>query len=234
MLIRGRHFVKSKINGELGMTNDVSKLAAFTGYYSMKGATGVAPGAFLSVDTTEQHSPQATNIVINASMDGKSPLGPYAFGKGDSFDGTTLNMPAAKLTLKFTRQYQDGRVVTFSGTVGGVNVNGGTYFNPAPLSAFIGDYYDPATKKKTLSITSTEILFDFSALSKAPSGWLTAVSIYSYVPAMFVLTFSGPAGSNPPKFMLMLGTASQYGLACSVQDGDTPPKFAPKMLLSIV
>lgn len=214
------------------MTNDVSKLAAFTGYYSIRGAAGVAPGAFVSIDTTEQHSPKATNILINVSMNGTSLFASYPFGEGDTFDGRTLNIPG-KLTLHFTRQYKDGELVTFAGTIGGVDVNGGTYFNPAPLSAFIGDYYDPATTKKALSISDTEILFDFSSLSKSPSGRLTAVSNYSYVPGMFVLTFSGPPGSEPPKFMLMLGTAGALGLACSVQDGDTPAKFAQKMLLSI-
>lgn len=57
---------------------------------------------------------------------------------------------------------------------------------------------------------------------------------YNYVPAMFVLTFDNITHSVPAKFMLMLGTASQYGLACSVQDGDTPAQLSPKMLLSIL
>ncbi len=217
------------------MTNDVSKLVPFTGYYSMTAASGVAPGAFVSIDTTEQQSPKATNIVINVSMDGKSIFASYPFSQGDSFDGRTLNIPSGKLTLDFTRHYKDGQLATFSGTIGGVNVSGGTYFNPVALSAFIGDYFDPATGKKALSIKSdTEILFDFSALSKNPSGRLKAVIGYSYVPAMFVLTFSGGSGSEPGKFMLMLGTAGKLGLACSIQDGDSPPKFAPKMVLSII
>lgn len=112
------------------MKDDVSKLARFTGYYAMKGAAGVAPGAFLSIDTTEQQSPNATNIVINVSMDGKSLFASYPFSDGDTFDGKTLKIPG-KLTLDFTRKYKDGQVVAFSGTIGDVNVNGGTYFNPA-------------------------------------------------------------------------------------------------------
>ena len=119
---------------------DVDKLVAFTGYYSLN----VAPGAFLSIDTIEERSTspiQETTIVsINVSMDGKSAT-TYLFGGGATFDGVTLTIPG-KLALKFTREYSAGHLVTFSGTIGGVNVNGETYYNPVPLSAFIGDYYD--------------------------------------------------------------------------------------------
>jgi hypothetical protein len=54
---------------------------------------------------------------------------------------------------------------------------------------------------------------------------------YNYVPAMFVLTFSGKSSSEPASFSssseptsftMMLGTASQIGLACSIQGGGTP------------
>ena len=60
---------------------DVSKLVAFTGYYSMN----VAPGAFLSIDTVEARSispiQETTIISINVSMDGKSAT-TYLFGGG--------------------------------------------------------------------------------------------------------------------------------------------------------
>jgi hypothetical protein len=147
---------------------DVSKLAAFTGYYAMN----VAPGAFLSIDTIEERSispmQETTIISINVSMDGKSAT-TYLFGGGATFDGVTLTFPG-KLTLKFTREYSDGHLVAFSGTIGGVTVNGETYYNPVPLSAFIGDYYDAQTSKLALSIKSdSEILFDFSIFSAAGS-----------------------------------------------------------------
>jgi len=211
---------------------DVSKLVPFTGYYSMN----LAPGAFLSIDTVEERSmspiqpispiQKTTNISINVSMDGKSAT-TYVFGGGATFDGATLNIPG-KLTLDFTREYSDGHLVTFSGTIGGVNVNGETYYNPVPLSAFIGDYYDMETSKLALSIRSdAEILFDFSIFS-AP-GKLEQVYSYSYVPAMFVLTFSGRSSSEPKSFTLMLGTASKSGLACSIQGGGTP-RFAVSIL----
>ncbi|HEX4411262.1 MAG TPA: hypothetical protein VH206_21025 [Xanthobacteraceae bacterium] len=209
---------------------DVSKLVPFTGYYAMH----VAPGAFLSIDTTEVQSPEATNIVINVSMDGKSLHGSYPFSAGGAFDGAKLHIPG-KLTLHFSRQYSNGRLATFSGAVGSTHVSGETYFNPVPLSAFVGDYYDATTNKKALSLKSdTEILFDFSVLSKNPSGQLQAVISYSYVPAMFVLTFTGGSSDGPGKFMLMLGTGAAFGLACSIQDADSPPKFAPKIVLSIL
>ncbi len=211
---------------------DVSKLAAFTGYYAMN----VVPGAFLSIDTVEARSTspiQETTIVsINVSMDGKSAT-TYLFGGGATFDGVTLTIPG-KLILKFTREYSDGHLVTFAGTIGSVKVNGETYYNPVPLSAFIGDYYDVQTSKLALSIKSdSEILFDFSIFS-AP-GELQQVSSFNYIPAMFVLTFSGGSGSSggfssqPGAFTLMLGTASKNGLACSIQGGGTP-KFAVSIL----
>lgn len=211
---------------------DVSKLAAFTGYYSMN----VAPGAFLSIDTVEERSTspiQETTIVsINVSMDGKSAT-TYLFGGGATFDGVTLTIPG-KLALKFTREYSDGHLVTFAGTIGSVNVKGETYYNPVPLSAFIGDYYDAQTSKLALSIKSdSEILFDFSIFSTP--GELQQVSSYNYVPAMFVLTFSGGPSSSggfspqPGPFTLMLGTASQRGLACSIQGGGIP-RFAFSIL----
>jgi hypothetical protein len=212
---------------------DISKLAAFTGYYSMD----VAPGAFLSIDTVEARSispiQETTIISINVSMDGKSAT-TYLFGGGATFDGVTLTIPG-KLTLKFTREYSDGHLVTFAGTIGNVKVSGETYYNPVPLSAFIGDYYDAQTSKLALSIKSdSEILFDFSIFS-AP-GELQQVSSFNYIPAMFVLTFSGGPSSSggfspqqPGTFTLMLGTASKNGLACSIQGGGTP-KFAVSIL----
>jgi hypothetical protein len=210
----------------------VGELVPFTGYYSMN----IVPGAFLSIDTTEEYAVPAgiqktTTISINVSMDGKS-VATYPFSGGATFDGRTLKIPAT-LSLDFTRGYNDGHLVTFSGTIGSKNVNGETSFNPVPLPAFIGDYYDLVTSKKVLSIRSeTAIHFDFSTLSN-PSGELQPVSHFSYVPAMFVLTFNGKPGSDPASFMLMLGTAGKLGLACSVQDGGTPQRFKPRMSVSI-
>ena len=205
---------------------DVSKLVPFTGYYSMN----AAPGAFLSIDTIEERSISPiqpnTTISINVSMDGKSAT-TYPFGGGATFDGVRLSIPG-KLTLDFTREYRNGHLVTFSGTIGGVNAKGETYYNPVPLSAFIGDYYDVQTSKMALSIKSDlEILFDYSIFSS--SGQLQQVDSYKYVPAMFVLTFSGRSSSEPASFTLMLGTASKNGLACSIQGGGTP-RFAVSIL----
>lgn len=219
---------------------DVSELVPFTGYYSMN-ANNAASGAFLSIDTTEENSmaagiPKITTIAINVSMDGKS-VETYPFAGPATFDGRTLSIPG-KLTLDFTREYKDGHLAIFSGTIGGTDVNGETYFNPVALSAFIGDYYyydKSRNKKHPLSVRSgNEIWFDFSVFSKNASGDLQLVNSYSYVPAMFVLRFSGRSGSDPQSFMLMLGTAGSFGLACSIQDADSPPKFAPIMALSIL
>ena len=205
---------------------DVNKLVPFTGYYSMN----VAPGAFLSIDTIEERSispvqpplpvQAATSISISVSMNGSS-VTTYSFGDGATFDGGTLNIPG-QLTLDFTREYSDGHLLSFAGTIQGVDVRGETYFNQVPLSAFVGDYYDVQTSRLVPSIKDNlELLFDFSLFSGVP-GELQQVHSYGYVPAMFVLTFSGEPGSEGRKFTLMLGTVGKNGLACSIQGGATP------------
>ena len=215
--------------------SDVSRLVPFTGYYSMD----AAPGAFLSIDTTEIPSPTAgvmpvptvPTITVNVSMDGRSCTS-YAFDGDARFDGTVLNIPAGHIKLEFSRTYDNGKLTSFSGTVGDKNtkVNGSTYYNPVPLSAFIGDYFDVETGNKVLSIkTESLFLFDFSIFSGG-NGILQPVESHSYTPAMFVLTFSS-SGPNPAKFVLMLGTAAKSGLACSIQ-GDGLPRFAVSILPS--
>lgn len=206
---------------------DVSKLVPFTGYYSMN----VSPAAFLSIDTIEERSISSaqptfpvqaiTNISISVSMNGSSAT-TYVFGDGATFDGVTLNIPG-QLTLEFTREYRDGHLASFTGTIEGVAVRGETYFNQVPLSAFVGDYYDAQTSRLVLSIKDTlELLFDFSMFSGSP-GELQQVRGFGYMPSMFVLTFGGAEpGSEPRKFTLMLGTVGKNGLACSIQGGATP------------
>ena len=212
---------------------DVSNLVPFTGYYSMN----VAPGAFLSIDTIEERSiapgqptlpvKETTAISINVSMDGRSAT-PYSFSDGATFDGVTMNIPG-QLRLDFARHYRDGRLASFTGTIGSVTVNGETYFNQVPLSAFVGEYYDVQTSSKVLSIRrDSAILFDFSMFSGTP-GALRHVSSYKYAPAMFVLTFGAEPDAEPNAFTLMLGTAGKRGLACSIQGGG-----APRLAVSIL
>jgi len=209
--------------------SDVQRLVPFTGYYSMN----VAPGAFLSIDTVEERSAspaqptsptkESITISINVSMNGKSATS-YSFGDEATFDGVTLKLPG-KLALDFSREYRQGHLASFTGKIGEVDVKGESYFNQVPLSAFAGDYYDAQTGKRALSITKDLVLlFDFSIFAGG-SGELRQVYSYRYVPAMFVLTFSG----DREKFTLMLGTASKNGLACSIQGGGTP-----KLAVSIV
>jgi hypothetical protein len=210
---------------------DADKLVPFTGYYSMD----VAPGAFLSIDTVEERSisrtqpvaiQKSTTIAVSVSMGGKS-ANVYSFDDGATFDGVTLTIPG-QLTLHFTRGYRDGHLASFAGQIGNVDVKGETYFNQVPLSAFVGDYHDVQTSKLALSIKNDlAVLFDFSLFSGA-SEEPRQVYSYRYVPAMFVLTFSGEPTSHgggptsqPSKFTLMLGTAGKNGLACSIQRGGT-------------
>jgi hypothetical protein len=198
----------------------ITKLVPFTGHYALN----AAPGAFLSIDTTEERSvspsqpalpiQETTKVSINISMDGKSSAS-YAFNDGATFDGVTLDVPR-RLTLKFSREYREGHLASFAGTIGGVSVEGESYFNPVPLSAFIGDYFDVETSRKVLSIADSSVLFDFSIFTNT-AGELQQVYRYRYLPAMFVLSFGG----EPNRFTLMLGTAGKSGLACSIQGGGT-------------
>jgi hypothetical protein len=214
-----------KGNVEKTMPADISALAPFTGFYTMN----VAPGAFLSIDSVEQRTRRSdptssplekTDISISVSMDGKS-CTTYAVGDGASFDGATLSIPG-QLRIAFSRQYERGRLASFMGTVGGVDVTGETYFNPVPLSAFAGDYYDVQTTERVLSIADDlAILFDFGIFLGTPEQ-LREVQNYDYLPAMFVLEFSDERHAPPNTFTLMLGTAGKRGLACSIQGGGTP------------
>jgi len=201
---------------------DVGKLVPFTGYYSMN----VAPGAFLSIDTVEErsassnqpstHAEALISISISVSMNGNSAT-TYSFDNDATFDGVTLRIPEA-LTLDFKREYREGRLASFTGKIGDAEVRGESYFNQVPLSAFVGDYHDVQTAKRVLTITDDLVLlFDFSVFSGG-SEEMRQVHSYRYVPAMFVLTFSG----EREKFTLMLGTVGKNGLACSIQGGGTP------------
>src|SRR5437879_4572384 len=189
---------------------DCSELVPFTGYYSIE--TGMGTGAFLSIDTTEYYSPSPLlpyypSIDINVSMDGVTSK-TYPFDFDTQFDGTTLIMPNV-LNLVFTREYDEGKLISFTGTIEPTAVNGYTRFNQVGLESFVGSYkqVSPLSGKEVLSIASDkDISFDYGN----GTGVLTPISSYSYVPAMFVLLCSD-ASSN--KYTLMLGTAGNMGLA---------------------
>lgn len=194
---------------------DCSELVPFTGYYPME--TGMGTGAFISIDTTEYYSPSPllpyyAAIEINVSMDGITST-TYPFDFDTQFDGTTLIMPDV-LNLVFTREYDEGKLTSFTGTIGTTDVSGYTRFNPVALENFVGTYkqIDPPTGEAVLSIASDkDISFDFND----GTGVLTKISSYSYVPAMYVLLCSD---SSSKKYTLMLGTAGKLGLAVSVQE----------------
>lgn len=201
--------------------SNVDQLASFSGYYSLD----IAPGAFLSIDTTE--TPLATSqisppplipsVVVSVSLDGKSSAA-YPFTGDATFDGVTLTIPEGKIMIKLTRNYDNGKLVSFSGNVNGTIVTGFTYYNPVPLSSFSGEYTNVSTNKTAISITSDRrIYFDFSVFSGGP-GTLTPVTDYIYVPGMFVVTFAG-RDQDPTNFTLMFGTDGKSGLACSIQRG---------------
>jgi len=193
---------------------DCSELVPFTGYYPME--TGMGTGAFISIDTTEYSPspllPYYAAIEINISMDGVT-ASAYPFDFDTQFDGTTLIMPNV-LNLVFTRECDEGKLTSFTGTIGTTEVSGYTRFNPVALENFVGSYkqVDPLTGEAVLSIASDkDISFDFND----GTGVLTKISSYSYVPAMYVLLCSD---ASSKKYTLMLGTASSMGLAVSAQE----------------
>jgi hypothetical protein len=154
------------------MMTDVSRLVSFTGSYSIN----VARGAFLSIDTIQERSASPAQpasppskkpkISVSVSMDGSSTTN--SVSDGATFDGVTLNVPG-HLTLDFNREYREGRLASFAGTIGGVPVNGETHYNQVPLSAFVGDYYDVQSSNKVLSTAADRVLrFDFSLFSTSP------------------------------------------------------------------
>ena len=203
------------------------KLELFTGYYAMNSA----PGAFLSIDTTETYvvpaiQQKTTTITINVSLNGQS-CATYAFDNGATFDGTTLNIPGV-LALSFTRAFANGNLASFAGTIGTTTVTGSTYFNPVPLSAFAGDYYDTATQNLVLSVKKEAgFSFDYTIFSGS-GGQLQQVNKFTYVPGMYVLEFAD--GAQPIPFILMLGTNGAHGLACSIQLAGYAPHFAVSIL----
>lgn len=194
----------------LNQSEDVNKLVPFTGYYSLDNSQG----GFISIDTTEIILTLFNNpawifptVTISISTNGTSAT-QYKFDDSCSFDGTTLTIPSAKLTIAFNRNYNNGILTTFTGTLGTQNITGQTRFNPVPLSTFVGNYILGGTT--VLSIPTT-LAMQFNFENKG----LTDVNLYFYVPSMFVLLFADPNDSTN-KCELMLGTAGNMGLACSI------------------
>jgi len=226
----------SKIEGALAKVKDSTKEAAeqalshfrsphsesivpFTGYYSMSAANG----AFLSIDTTETYykltqkiTISTSSVTVSVSMDGVSSK-TYPLDSTTTFDGHTLTIPNV-LTITLTREYDQGRLVRFSGVVNKVNVTGYTLFNPIALSTFNGQYATPAAPaKKILSINdSATIPFNSSVSFDSGSG-LTQLKLYTFVPLMFVLTFNDPV--SKASYLIMMGTAGAKGLACFIEQG---------------
>jgi hypothetical protein len=197
----------------------------FTGYYSMS----AAPGAFLSVDTTELYYKLTQKITISAasatvtvSMDGKTST-TYPLNQSTSFDGSTLTIPGV-LTITFKRAYNNGVLVTFAGTVNNTAVTGSTQFNPIALSTFNGLYTALPSLKQVLSVHDSSkripsVSFDTSVSFDFGSG-LRELKLFTFVPLMFVLSFKNP-DSPSDSYILMLGTAGSKGLACFINQGST-------------
>ena len=195
----------------LDLSSDASALVPFTGYYSLN----TSPGAFISIDTTQVYvslfNPSWVFNVVNLSIstDGTSAKS-YKFDSTCSFDGTTLSIPSADLTLTLTRAYSDGVLTTFTGTLGSASVSGNTRFNPVPLSTFLGKYKLPPSNSEVLTLKEDVAMqFNFGQ-------GLKEVCVFSYVPSMYVLLFPDTADSSK-QCELMLGTAGSMGLACSIQ-----------------
>ena len=214
---------KKAVEGSSIVLPDCSKLLLFTGYYPLNVQSSVKKGAFISIDTTIHRSMSKfmplnyATVKISISLDGQHSTS-YGYDFQCSFENNTLIIPDV-LELKFTRTYDEGVLVNVSGVITNSNtpISGSTRFNPVQLETFVGDYYDITTnggqqqKTKVLSVKSeTEIMFDYGS----GTGKLSPVDKYTYNPAMYVMLFTG---ANGTKYTLMMGTAGEMGLACSIQ-----------------
>jgi len=193
-------------------------IVPFTGYYSMD----VANGAFLSIDTVETYykvsqnnTIKFTSVTVTVSMDGVNSQ-TYPLDQSTIFDGYTLTIPNI-LTITLTRQYNNGVLTTFYGTIYNVNVTGFTRFNPITLPTFNGRFYAATPSlKEVLSVTSLPAPFDSTIEFDFGYG-LREITLYTFNPLMFVLMFDNP--DTGEGYVLMLGTAGSKGLACFIQHG---------------
>lgn len=214
-----RNPTKESVAKALGKNESgiVELLTPFTGYYSIEGGNN----GFISIDTVENYFTYSqqidslfllNTITVTISTDGINQK-TYTFYVDLNwiFDGLILEIPNAGLAIAFTRCYKSGVLVSFEGTLRGVNIKGNTHFNPVPLSNFAGEYFLKTNKTKVLSISSTSsVQFSFNNDKE-----LIPVPYFSYFPSMFVLFFPDHTKKD---FIceLMMGTAGAKGLASSI------------------
>lgn len=186
-------------------------LMPFAGYYSMS----VGQGAFLVITALETYATDgySLNVEVSISMNGEPP----ARYKEFEFDGVELSIPGT-LSLEFTRTYDQGRLVVFTGQINGEEVSGSTYFNPVPLSAFLGSYKTVPTSARPAE-PALAILNGSGGPTLAfnpgifGDGDFQPVGEFMYDPSMYVLVFYLLDGSR----YVMLGTGQ--GLVCGIQSG---------------
>ncbi|CAM1358910.1 hypothetical protein TPENAI_10217 [Tenacibaculum litopenaei] len=207
---------------------DTVPLISLTGYYKMNRPNG---DAFLSINTIRYR----LNIVVKGrafrvhipvvtvaySMDGKKSR-EFSFQDITSFNGEDLII-GNLVRLNFTRNYERGRLVTFSGSIYEQGkefaVTGSSHFNPVPMKTFIGTYKEmdfPREGEELLNITDSKVFFDFG-------DGLEEVTDYSYTPAMYILEFYKPHSLR--KYTVMFATSGKNGLVCRVVD-DYGSRFA--------
>jgi hypothetical protein len=199
-------------SGKLENPNDAKRLlASFTGYYGID-----RPGGFFSIDTVERYTNSSLaglSVKISVSLDGKNSTHHDFDESKASFDGQVLVIPGV-LQVGLNREYQDGRLVQVSGTIGGTAVTGYTYFNPVWLPVFVGTYRNIVTQTVKMVVAGSSLKFDFG-----DGRGLQNIPDFSYGPAMYAAQFD----EDGVKYTLMLGTAAEYGLACFITDSSDHP-----------
>lgn len=190
-------------------------LAAFSGYYQIP--SEVSPYAFVSIQAqyvTLIGQLDAYVVMISLSTDGITSKGFYFEESNMSFVNNTLTMTLedqSNITLAFNKQYNSdkGSLVSISGNIGTLGVNGCTLFNPVPLSVFGGAVMSNTTGIQLTVINDNEVVYAGTRIT-------TTMNSILYVPLMYILAYP-PTSTNT---VMSFGTDGLKGNTCIITDNN--------------
>jgi hypothetical protein len=191
-------------------------LAAFSGYYQIPSVA--SPDAFISVQAqyvTLIGQLDAYVVMISVSTDGITSNGYYFEESNMSFVDNVLTMTLedkSNITLTFNRQYNpnNGSLVSVSGNIGTLAVNGCTLFNPVPLSVFGGAVMSNAAGIKLTVVNDNEVVYAGTRIT-------TTMNTILYVPLMYILAYP-PTSTNT---VMSFGTDGLKGNTCIITDNNS-------------